>query len=192
MVSPVHALPSSPRQRYLLLMAASGGEPVEETLAQIIASWWAGDGALPKWLGLGEQGFRQMMAYHFPRIATASLRYCGQPSDPLRQQESTDLRRLLLQHRTGRSASEHWLADIVVAGCLGSDHLWQDLGLWDRDCLSRLMHDNFAPLAGRNDRDMKWKKFLYKQLCEAEGVYICRSPSCEVCVDYAFCFGPEE
>ncbi len=39
---------------------------------------------------------------------------------------------------------------------------------------------------------MKWKKFIYKQLCITEGIYTCRAPSCEVCADYADCFGPEE
>ena len=51
------------------------------------------------------------------------------------------------------------------------------------------MHDNFRPLAEQNTKDMKWKKFLYKQLCIGEGIYVCRAPSCEVCVDYAACFG---
>lgn len=81
------------------------------------------------------------------------------------------------------------MADIVSAGCQGSDHLWQDLGLWNRAELTALMRDSFAPLAARNDKDMKWKKFLYRQLCAAEGLYICRSPSCETCVDYRECFG---
>jgi nitrogen fixation protein NifQ len=54
------------------------------------------------------------------------------------------------------------------------------------------MERNFPSLAARNDKNMKWKKFFYKQLCDAEGIYVCRSPSCEVCVDYAQCFAPEE
>ena len=54
------------------------------------------------------------------------------------------------------------------------------------------MLEHFKPLASRNDRDMKWKKFLYKQLCETEGITTCRAPSCEVCADYQNCFGPEE
>jgi nitrogen fixation protein NifQ len=49
----------------------------------------------------------------------------------------------------------------------------------------------FPALAARNDRDMKWKKFLYKQLCEREEIFICRSPSCAVCSDQRLCFGPE-
>jgi nitrogen fixation protein NifQ len=103
-----------------------------------------------------------------------------------------DLRELLLANRNGRHDSEIWLADILIAGCLGDDHLWQDLGLWNRADLSQLMHQNFRSLALRNDKDMKWKKFLYKQLCETEGIYTCRAPSCAVCADYANCFGPED
>jgi len=55
-----------------------------------------------------------------------------------------------------------------------------------------MLHHNFPELAAKNVKDMKWKKFLYKQLCEAEGIYLCRAPSCEVCIDYPKCFGSEE
>jgi len=85
-----------------------------------------------------------------------------------------------------------WITAILVAGCLGEDHLWQDLGLWSRQELSGLIAYNFPEVAAANTRDMKWKKFIYKQLCEAEGIYVCRAPSCEVCVDYPRCFGPED
>jgi nitrogen fixation protein NifQ len=54
------------------------------------------------------------------------------------------------------------------------------------------MERNFPTLAAKNVHNMKWKKFLYKQLCATEGVYVCRSPSCEVCADYDACFGPED
>ena len=60
------------------------------------------------------------------------------------------------------------------------DHLWQDLGLPARGELTALMRRNFPTLAARNVKDMKWKRFLYKQLCEAEGIYTCRAPSCQV------------
>ena len=85
-----------------------------------------------------------------------------------------------------------WIVSILVAGCLGEDHLWQDLGLWSRQDLSGLIAYNFPQIKAANDKDMKWKKFLYKQLCEAEGIYVCRAPSCDVCVDYPRCFGPED
>ena len=46
-------------------------------------------------------------------------------------------------------------------------------------------------LVARNHADMKWKKFLCKQLCEREELFICKAPSCAVCCDQAHCFGPE-
>jgi nitrogen fixation protein NifQ len=177
---------------YDSLMAMRWGSPLEETLAQILSSWLRGDSAMPAWLGLGERRFSALLLRHFPGYPIALFAGVGEPIEKRRLDEADDLRRLLMRHRSGRNDSERWMADIVVAGCMGNDHLWQDLGLWNRKALSGLMMDNFEPLARRNDKDMKWKKFLYKQLCETEGIYTCRAPSCEVCADYVVCFGPEE
>jgi len=177
---------------YDRLMAARRGDPVEETLARIIASWYLGQGAMPQWLGMGEEAYTRLMSHHFPGVDAYSLVTPRKFVDAERSDELEDLRKLLLAQRSGRSDSERWMAEIVIAGCLGSDHLWQDLGLWQRADLSKLMLDSFEPMARRNVKDMKWKKFLYKQMCEAEGIYVCRSPSCEVCADYSNCFGSEE
>jgi nitrogen fixation protein NifQ len=177
---------------YEWLMAGRRGEPVEDILARILASWFLDYGVLPDHLGLAAEEFGNLLQHHFPGINPAGLSCPVRLSDPQRSVEMEDLRKLLLENRTGAGRSEVWMADIVVAGCMGADHLWQDLGLWSRQDLSRLMLENFEPLAKRNGNDMKWKKFLYKQLCEAEGIYTCRAPSCEVCVDYRECFGPEE
>ncbi|MCG8023525.1 MAG: nitrogen fixation protein NifQ [Candidatus Thiodiazotropha endolucinida] len=182
----------TPQALYVRLMAARRGDPIEETLARVLASWSLGFGRLPDWLGLGRTNFHCMVNYHFPQNDPAMFANPGWITDKGRKDEMADLRKLLVDHRTSQSPSETWMADIVIAGCMGDDHLWQDLGLWQRADLSKLMMDNFEPLAKRNDKDMKWKKFLYKQLCETEGVYTCRAPSCEVCVDYQNCFGPEE
>ncbi|MBW9266774.1 MAG: nitrogen fixation protein NifQ [Candidatus Thiodiazotropha sp. (ex. Lucinisca nassula)] len=184
------ALESS-QTAYARLMAARRGGAVEETLARILASWMAGEGAMPVWLGMDEREFRRMMQHHFPNLDTCEMLGIGSELDSERGAEMDDLRKLLLASRTTHSQSETWMTDIVIAGCLGSDHLWQDLGLWERSDLTRLMLENFRPLAIRNTQDMKWKKFLYKQLCETEGIYTCRAPSCEVCADYVACFGPE-
>lgn len=106
--------------------------------------------------------------------------------------EFPDLLQLLLDHRA--SADEHHrnVAHLVATACMGSDHLWQDLGLPNRNALSALLYGHFPTLAAKNSGDMKWKKFFYKQLCEREGVKACRSPSCAACCDYAKCFGAEE
>lgn len=182
----------TPQDIYDGLMAVRQGDPVEETLAQILASWALGYGAMPLWLGLSEARFHGMLNKHFPGLPPDVLPGIGLSIDPRRRDEVDDLHQLLMQNLSDGSDTQALMADIVTAGCLGNDHLWQDLGLWSRADLSRLMMENFAPLAARNNRDMKWKKFLYKQLCETEGIYTCRAPSCEVCVDYAQCFGPED
>ena len=49
----------------------------------------------------------------------------------------------------------------------------------------------FPGLARKNVQDMKWKKFLYRQLCEREQLLICKSPTCAECSDYDLCFGAE-
>lgn len=182
----------TPQDLYARIMGGCQGHPVEDTLARMLASWLAGYGDMPDWLGLGEVRFGQMLDRHFPNWDCAELVNPGKPADLDRADEMVDLRKLLLQNRTHGTETEAWMADIVIAGCLGNDHLWQDLGLWSRKDLRKLMFDNFQPLAERNVKDMKWKKFLYKQLCETEGIYTCRAPSCEVCTDYQNCFGPEE
>ncbi|MBF0470149.1 MAG: nitrogen fixation protein NifQ [Gammaproteobacteria bacterium] len=182
----------SPEDLCDALLAARRGERVEIFLAQMLTSWALGMGSLSGWMGLSRLRFQEMMAYHFPRFDPQLL---GEPNrwpDPERAQESTELRQLLQQGRTPGEREDPLLCDIVIAGCMGEDHLWQDLGLWSRKELSQLMQEQFAPLAKRNDKDMKWKKFLYKQLCETEGIYTCRAPSCEQCHDYELCFGPEE
>lgn len=107
------------------------------------------------------------------------------------QLEEPDLRQLLLDHRASGAPEEEWLAAIVARRSLGANHLWQDLGLFDRTELNTLMQRHFPALKKRNGGDMKWKKFFYRQLCEMDGVAICKAPNCEVCADVADCYGPE-
>lgn len=112
----------------------------------------------------------------------------------MRDDEVQDVRQLLLDHAdplAGTPAEIAHMADIVAVACLGDNHLWQDLQLASRAELSALMKHWFPSLVARNSGDMKWKKFLYKQLCEREEIFICKAPSCAVCSDHAVCFGPE-
>lgn len=106
--------------------------------------------------------------------------------------EEPDLRHLLMAGASDpASPKTRWLAAMVARRALRPNHLWQDLGLPGRGDLSGLLDRHFAPLAARNTRDMKWKKFFYRQMCEDEGVTICKSPVCEACDDFATCYGPE-
>ncbi len=109
----------------------------------------------------------------------------------VREDEYEDILALLMEHRTQGTYEETLLAREMAMACMGDNHLWQDMGLPDRQRLSDLIAENFHSLHVRNVGNMKWKKFFYKQLCEKMGVNACRSPSCSVCTDYGNCFGPE-
>ena len=111
-----------------------------------------------------------------------------------REDEVADVMSLLLDHAdpaAGGAAEAARVAETVAVACLGDQHLWQDLQFGSRAELSALMRHWFPALVARNHADMKWKKFLYKQLCEREELFICKAPSCAECSDRPVCFGPE-
>lgn len=161
-------------------------DPNRSLLASMIAGQICENGCLPADLGLGSSVYSHLIQAYFPGLdATGPHRTVEEIP------EWGDLQKLLLDHRADEHPSEPWIANIVATACAGRDHLWQDLGLANREELSRLMWVNFPALARANTGDMKWKKFLYRQFCSREGIYVCPAPSCGVCKDYAKCFGPE-
>lgn len=166
--------------------------PNHEWLACMTAGWCAGQGVLPDYLGLEPEQFIALKEHFFPGCSIPEQAPSGSKLDFSRMLERDDLVNLLKNFSNPDVFEIDWIISILVAGSLGSDHLWQDLGLWSRSQLSAMLQYNFPELAAKNNKDMKWKKFLYKQLCEAEGLYLCRVPSCEVCVDYDKCYGSEE
>ena len=180
-------------ETYDSLMSCSRGLLNDEVLAQMLATRINGGGALPTGLGLTPGAFSALMTRHFPGFPVPTIVPVLLPKwDPRLVEEREELVKLLQINSAGKDESELWCSVIIATGCMADNHLWEDLGLWSRRDLSALMVRNFPTLAAKNDRDMKWKKFLYKQLCLQEGVYLCRAPSCAVCRDYSLCFGPEE
>lgn len=161
-----------------------------ELICRMIASWHYGDGMLPSYLGLDQASYLALWQHYFPMLHPWSCE--GRDIDRSRQYEREDLTKLLTEHADLTIPSSLWLVEIIVAANMGMDHLWQDLGLWSRSELSQLMQINFPDLAAKNSQGMKWKKFIYKQLCDLKGVYVCRAPSCDVCDDYDVCFGTED
>jgi nitrogen fixation protein NifQ len=179
-------------QCYSRLSSTAIVSPNHQWLACMVASWCAGQGVLPDYLGLESDQFKQLKDTYFQDCTLPEHAVSGSQLDFSRMLEREDLVNLLKHYSRPDTLEMDWMIAIIVAGCLGSDHLWQDLGLWSRSQLSAMLQYNFPELAAKNDQDMKWKKFLYKQLCEAEGLYLCRAPSCNVCIDYPKCYGSEE
>lgn len=102
--------------------------------------------------------------------------------------EVDDLVVLLTEHATHPGVLARHLAQAVAEACMGPNHLWEDLGLGNRAQLGALMQEHFTSLKALNHKDMRWKKFLYRMLCERADVLICKSPHCEQCEDQPLCF----
>lgn len=144
---------------------------------------------LAEGLGLSPAEIRRLIGLCFPRYAIADLDGLA-PSPP--SEEETLLVELLLGHRSGPEPISGWLAVLISRRAMRPDHLWQDLGLNDRGELNRLLARHFRTLHAGNTGNMRWKKYFYRVLCEAEGFSLCAAPSCAVCTDFIDCFGAED
>lgn len=82
----------------------------------------------------------------------------------------------------------YWVALIIAARASLEGHLWVAMGLTERSQLTAAIRRHLPSLAEANNKNMRWKKFLYKQLCELKGGTMCKAPNCGVCSDYALCF----
>lgn len=167
--------------------AAALADPLRPVLASMLTGRSLNQGVLTATLGLPADRFALLLESYFP--GDAVMLNNGPGEDIV---ELDDLLQLLLEYRAGLRASEAWLAHIVAYSCCGRNHLWQDLGLANRDELSLLMNTAFPTLAALNVGDMKWKKFIYRHYCTREGIYVCPAPSCGECADYSKCFAKED
>lgn len=142
-------------------------------------------------LGLSADELDGLLAGLFP-AATAQAAAWGAASGPVVDKEEQSVRDILAMYCSRGDALEQLLGAMIARRCKFPHHLWQDLGLRDRGELSRLMKRHFAPLAEKNRNDMKWKKFLYRMVCGAEGFTLCTAPVCAECDDFHVCFGAED
>ncbi|MGZ8409660.1 MAG: nitrogen fixation protein NifQ [Hyphomicrobium sp.] len=178
---------------YDVLIAAGTGEPEDRHVFACALGVAALDPAVPltEGLGLAPASLLTIIETYFPDIRPLVV-IPADASAGTDAIEEPDLRRLLLDHRSRGVVEEEWLAAILARRSLGANHLWQDLGLFHRRELSKLLHRHFHSLAAQNVNDMKWKKFFYRQLCERDGILICKAPNCAVCTDFGLCFGSED
>lgn len=106
----------------------------------------------------------------------------------MKEEERQALITLLSSYRNQADPSSEQMAVIIATASLSSFHLWESLGLPERSLLGEIIQYNFPELHAMNTENMRWKRFFYRQLCEQEGDYICRAPSCEECKSYSECF----
>lgn len=172
---------------------------------QIINAQLSGKAALPHGLGLDSASYNELLR------TISSARLHKQESDwqqseqsaaharaavygellDIRAQERNELITLLCSHADERVPDAMQMAIIVATACLTQFHLWHSLGLADRGQLGILLKHNFPELHAQNTKNMRWKRFFYRCLCEQGGDYLCRAPSCSECRSYKECFVEE-
>jgi nitrogen fixation protein NifQ len=185
-----------PVVRHCLLGWGCGGA-VAAPLASLLASLWVGHGAMPPRLGLRAWHFRSLVRRVFPGLPRNFAWPAPRRAAPARRSDAgvdaelSDLAALMLPSRADFGPSSRALIRVLASGCLGFGHMWRDMGFASRAELRSLLFLAAPRLARRNVKDMKWKKFLYRELCKSEAGYVCRSPTCDACVAYDDCFGAE-
>jgi nitrogen fixation protein NifQ len=159
-------------------------------LASILAVAAMENGAVAERAGLAAADLASLMALWFPAACGMGVVWQA------REAESDDdeiamVRDLLLAHRSSEGDAGRWLAAMIARRSMEPNHLWEDLGLRDRSELTRLFARHFGPIAVRNTKNMRWKRFFYRMLCEDDGLVICSTPVCTNCNDFNLCFGDE-
>ncbi|MBM2715715.1 nitrogen fixation protein NifQ [Mesorhizobium caraganae] len=151
----------------------------------------SGEATATQSTGLSRAELSDVLTRSFPASAIKAFTL-DDASEPEPDMEEELLRGLLLAHARPGDPGSARFAKIIARRAMRNDHLWQDLGLFNRAELSRLLATHFPTLAEGNTQNMKWKKYFYRKLCEAEGFSLCTAPNCRECSDFESCFGPEE
>ncbi len=141
-------------------------------------------------LGLSGTELARLFATRFPLGALPFPLW--REGQPVLEDEETLLRELLSSHRVRDDEAAAWLVAILARRSMRDDHLWQDLGLFNRAELSGLLARHFPALHAGNVNAMRWKKYFYRRICDLEGFSLCAAPHCSVCKDFASCFGEED
>lgn len=147
-------------------------------------------------LGLDADGLSSLLAAYFPGISCTDLFTARMPQvDPL-PVHNPQLLAVLLAHvptdlRQGRLQTSVWLASILASRAALPGHLWVAMGLTERPQLTAAIRRHLPSLAEANSQNMRWKRYLYKQVCDLNGGMMCKAPNCGVCSDYRFCFAEE-
>jgi nitrogen fixation protein NifQ len=151
---------------------------------------------LPAALGLGEAEFGAVLNSLFPEFDSSLLqRHKRRPQSPP-PEHNPELLQLLLSHLPATAAAADpplslWLAKCIAARAAHPGHLWTAMGFFRRPELTAAIRRHLPSLAAANNRGMRWKRYLFKQICDQNGGTLCAAPNCDLCSDYPLCFAPE-
>ncbi|WP_305041596.1 nitrogen fixation protein NifQ [Geoalkalibacter sp.] len=148
-------------------------------------------------LGWTEINMQEVLDTFFPRFDSAHFRDRSAPAERPLPQPNEAVLPLLMNYlpQDGdrqQTAPAVWLAKAMAARSAHPGHLWVAMGLFERPELTAAIRRHLPALAAANHQGMRWKRFVFKQLCDLQGGLLCPSPDCGVCSDYPLCFPTEE
>jgi nitrogen fixation protein NifQ len=159
-------------------------------LASILAVAAMEGGVVAERAGLTNNDLARLIEQQFPAATDVPASWRA-PTEKPEDDETAMVRDLLLANRSTEGEISQWLSAMVARRAMEPNHLWEDLGLRDRDELTRLLDRHFQPIACKNTKNMKWKRFFYRSMCEDDGFVMCSTPVCTQCADFHRCYGDE-
>lgn len=179
MVSPAPpGVSAEDRHLFACLLTVAGRDPYETALA----------------LGLEREELATLQQHFFPEWDTDIGSTLLVPATETFPEINTDVRDLLRSHATPLDNSPPislWLSKILAARAALPGHLWIAMGLFERPQLSAAIRRHLPSVYAANDKNMRWKRFFFKQVCDMNGGTLCKAPNCGECSDYALCFADE-
>jgi len=148
-------------------------------------------------LGLFREDLRDILATYFPGVEPVDLVNDSLPDQKVCPESNGEVLAILLSHvqkdMDGRDVRPSaWMARILAARAAHSGHLWSAMGLFERPELTAAIRRHLPSLAAANSGGMRWKRYLFKEICELHGAALCKSPNCGECSDHALCFDAGE
>ena len=153
--------------------------------------------ALEDALGLGSSDITALLEKYFPGVDRASLSKGAGSKFESRPDINKDILSILLAHvptepGTQDLSTSVWLCHSLAARACRPGHLWVAMGFFERPELTAAINRHLPSLAAANNRKMRWKRYLFKQVCDLNGGTMCKAPNCGVCSDYSICFTAED
>ncbi len=147
-------------------------------------------------LGIESAVLEEILTTYFPMFDSALLEEARQKTGPP-PEINPEVLAILMSHAPvdvtgGKQQTAEWLARIIAARAAQPGHLWTAMGFFERPELSAAIRRHLPTLAAANSKGMRWKRYLFKQVCDLNGGVMCKSPNCGDCSDYALCFAPDD
>lgn len=167
------------RHLFACLLTVAGWEPYDTAMA----------------LGLQEDEKIALQQQFFPDWDADSWASLIVPETKPFPEINTDVQELLRSHSgpdNDSSPASLWLVKVLAARAALPGHLWVAMGLFERPQLSAAIRRHLPKLFAANDKNMRWKRFFFKQVCDMNGGTLCKTPNCGECSDYALCFAGDD